>query len=154
MNEKSEAEDSPNGESQQIVSDDDEIDYSTKPEFYDPKVDEINESWAQKQRRGRCSDAVLSCPACFTTLSLDCQRHEKYVTQYRAVFVVNCRIKEEVPKPGSRRKREGRNSQAGTDPTGAAETFKRVCCSVCSTDVGVVDEDEVYHFLNVIPSEA
>lgn len=76
------------------------------------------------------------------------------MTQYRAVFVVNCRIKEEVPKPGSRRKRNTRNSQAETDQTGAAETFKRVCCAVCSTDVGVIDEDEIYHFLNVIPSEA
>ncbi|XP_042048790.1 E2F-associated phosphoprotein [Salvia splendens] len=154
MNEKIEAEDSPNRDSEKIVSDDEEIDYSTKPEFYDPKLDEKNESWAEKQRGGRTSDAVLSCPACFTTLSLDCQRHDKYVTQYRAVFVVNCRIKEEVPKPGSRRKRNTRNSQAVTDQTGAAETIKRVCCAICSTDVGVIDEDEIYHFLNVIPSEA
>lgn len=57
-----------------IVSDDDEIDYSSKPEFYDPKLDDNDEVWAQKQRRGRISDAVLSCPACFTTLCLDCQR--------------------------------------------------------------------------------
>ncbi|EYU29565.1 hypothetical protein MIMGU_mgv1a020425mg, partial [Erythranthe guttata] len=55
-------------------SDDDEIDYSAKPEFYDPKIDERNEKWVKKQRRGFNSDAVLSCPACFTTLSFDCQR--------------------------------------------------------------------------------
>lgn len=59
-----------------------------------------------------------------------------------------------MPKPGSRRKRNTINSQAVTDQTGAAETIKRVCCAVCSTDVGVIDEDEIYHFLNVIPSEA
>ncbi|KAL3840524.1 hypothetical protein ACJIZ3_025115 [Penstemon smallii] len=149
MSERSQEEDSPTPSSQQIVSDDDEIDYSTKPEFYDPKIDEKEELWAQKQRRGHTSDAVLSCPACFTTLCLDCQRHEKYVTQYRAIFVVNCRIKEkEVSEAGSKRKRNKRGSQTEEGP------IKRVCCSVCSTDVGVIDEEEVYHFLNVLPSEA
>lgn len=76
------------------------------------------------------------------------------MTQYRAIFVANCRIKEEASQQGSKRKRNKRGSQTQADPTAAAETFKRVCCSICSTDVGVIDEDEVYHFLNVIPSEA
>ncbi|GFP83026.1 e2f-associated phosphoprotein [Phtheirospermum japonicum] len=75
MNGRSEAEEAtPSQNSQQTVSDDDEIDYSSKPEFYDPKVDEKDELWAHKQRRGHTSDAVLTCPACFTTLCLDCQR--------------------------------------------------------------------------------
>lgn len=137
--------------------DDEEIDYSSKPEFYDPKLDEKEELWAQKQRRGRASDAVLTCPACFTTLCLDCQRHEKYVTQYRAMFVVNCRIKEQVSEPGNKRKRNRRGSRTEANPSptaAAADTFKRVCCDVCSTDVGVLDEEEVYHFFNVIPTEA
>lgn len=57
------------------VSDDDEIDYSVKPEFYDPELDDKDELWVQKRRKGSNSDAVLSCPACFTTLCLDCQRY-------------------------------------------------------------------------------
>jgi hypothetical protein len=56
------------------VSSDDEIDYSVEPEFYDPDLDDVDERWVSKQRKGRTSDAVLSCPACFTTLCLDCQR--------------------------------------------------------------------------------
>ena len=56
------------------VSDDDEIDYSTKPEFYDPDLDDKDELWVQNKRKGPISDAVLSCPACFTTLCLECQR--------------------------------------------------------------------------------
>ncbi|GFP83027.1 e2f-associated phosphoprotein [Phtheirospermum japonicum] len=80
-------------------------------------------------------------------------KHEKYVTRYRAIFVVNCRIKEEVAQPGSKRTRN-KGSARGAEAGPAAETFKRVCCSVCSTDVGVIDEDEVYHFFNVLPSEA
>ncbi|XP_020548785.1 E2F-associated phosphoprotein isoform X2 [Sesamum indicum] len=146
MNEKGEPEDSSTHDSQGT-------DYFSKPEFYDQGLDDKDELWVQKQRGGRASDAVLCCPACFTTLCLDCQRHEKYVTQYRAIFVMNCRIMEEVPQLGSKRKRNKRGSHIEVGPS-AAVAFKRVCCSVCSTEVGVIDEDEVYHFLNVLPSEA
>ncbi|KAL1806837.1 hypothetical protein ACET3Z_029905 [Daucus carota] len=59
--------------SQKTVSSDDEIDYSTKPEFYDPKLDNKDQVWVQKRRKGQYSDAVLSCPACFNTLCLECQ---------------------------------------------------------------------------------
>lgn len=61
------------------VSDDDEIDYSVKPEFYDSDIDYKDESWVQKKRKGGTSDAVLSCPSCFTTLCLDCQRYTRYM---------------------------------------------------------------------------
>ncbi|XP_031275555.1 uncharacterized protein LOC116134048 isoform X2 [Pistacia vera] len=64
--------------SQQTISDDDEIDYSVKPEFYDSGADDKDELWVQKQRTGRDSDAVLSCPACFTTLCLQCQRNQGF----------------------------------------------------------------------------
>lgn len=56
------------------VSDDDEIDYSIKPEFYDESLDDKDQLWAQNQRSSYFSDAVLSCPACFTTLCLESQR--------------------------------------------------------------------------------
>lgn len=56
------------------VSSDEEIDYSVEPEFYDPKLDDVDELWVNKQRKSPSSDAVLSCPACFTTLCLDSQR--------------------------------------------------------------------------------
>lgn len=58
-----------------LVSSDDEIDYSIKPEFYDSNIDDKDELWVHKQRKGRSTDALLSCPACFTTLCLDCQRY-------------------------------------------------------------------------------
>ncbi|CAL5210196.1 unnamed protein product [Lathyrus oleraceus] len=138
--------------SQQTVSDDDEIDYSTKPEFYDPELDEKDENWIHKKRHGRDSDAVLCCPACFTTLCLECQRHEKYLTQYRAIFVTNCKIEDrQVTSQSSSksRKRNRRDREFG----GSDEKLKQVCCAVCSTEVGVFDEDEVYHFFNALPSE-
>ncbi|XP_077220963.1 E2F-associated phosphoprotein isoform X2 [Tasmannia lanceolata] len=129
-------------DSHEIVSDDDEIDYSVKPEFYDPILDEKDELWVRNKTKGCSSDAMLSCPACFTTLCLDCQR---------AMFVVNCKIKNDQILRQSERK-----PRKGTSSTGSERDviFRPVCCSVCSTEVGVFDEDEVYHFFNVLPSES
>ncbi|KAJ4973861.1 hypothetical protein NE237_007035 [Protea cynaroides] len=141
-------------ESQQTVSDDDEIDYSVKPEFYDSDLDEKDELWVNKKRKGRTSDAVLSCPACFTTLCLECQRHEKYVTQYRAIFVVNCKIKrEEILRQANRRQGKGKNQKdSGASEVGQAggETFKPVCCLVCATEVGIIDEDEIHYDIQMV----
>ncbi|KAJ3680377.1 hypothetical protein LUZ60_016655 [Juncus effusus] len=140
-----------------LVSSDDEIDYSIKPELYDPNLDEVDELWVRKQRKGG-SDAVLSCPACFTTLCLDCQRHEKYVTQYRAMFVRNCTVKtdqilrEGNQKPKQKRKKNSKKAHLEEDSQTEGPIYRPVCCSVCSTEVGVLDQDEIYHFFNVIPS--
>ena len=60
-------------------------------EFYDSGADEQDQAWVEMQRQGRRSDAILSCPGCLTTVCLDCQRHEYITTQYRAMFVTNCR---------------------------------------------------------------
>ncbi|KAM0938778.1 putative E2F-associated phosphoprotein [Dioscorea sansibarensis] len=123
---------------QELVSSDDEIDYSIEPEFYDPNLDEKDELWVRKQRKGQGSDAVLSCPACFTTLCLDCQRHEKYLTQYRAMFVMNCKIKmDKILSQEKRKPRKSRsNAKSGSKPqenTQTDEIYHPVCCSVCST---------------------
>lgn len=84
-------------------------------------------------------------------------RHEKYVTQYRAMFVINCKIKEEVAsKPGSKRKRS-RNKHKSEEKEADSVTdgvIRKVCCAVCLTQVGVLDEEEVYHFCDVLPSQS
>ncbi|XP_010546247.1 PREDICTED: E2F-associated phosphoprotein [Tarenaya hassleriana] len=158
---KDQSMDSPTN-SQQTVSEDDEIDYSVKPEFYDSDMDDKDEMWMHKRRGGRTSDAILSCPACFTTVCFECQRHEKYLTQYRAVFVVNCKVeKDRVHKQSARTPRKGRKRGRELEPVDReepgpadSETFNPVTCSVCSTEIGVTDEEEIYHFFNVIPSES
>uniref|UniRef100_A0A8C6STG6 E2f-associated phosphoprotein n=1 Tax=Neogobius melanostomus TaxID=47308 RepID=A0A8C6STG6_9GOBI len=79
--------------------------------LYDPDEDDRDQAWVDNKRRQyhsrrrlpgagssqrlSSSDAVLNCPACMTTLCLDCQRHEKYRTQYRAMFVMNCTVKKD-----------------------------------------------------------
>jgi hypothetical protein len=35
---------------------------------------EQDEEWVLKQRKGRETDAILSCPCCLETLCLECQR--------------------------------------------------------------------------------
>ncbi|XP_054652765.1 E2F-associated phosphoprotein [Dunckerocampus dactyliophorus] len=153
--------------------------------LYDPDEDERDQAWVDAKRRQYSrkrlsvsshsrrsqskslanSDAVLNCPACMTTLCLDCQRHEKYRTQYRAMFVMNCTVKKEEVlryqsqkerKPHNRKRRKGAAEAETLEPTPAGmdadEVYHPVQCSECSTEVAVLDKDEVYHFFNILSS--
>uniref|UniRef100_UPI0037E8582D E2F-associated phosphoprotein n=1 Tax=Semicossyphus pulcher TaxID=241346 RepID=UPI0037E8582D len=154
--------------------------------LYDPDEDDRDQAWVDARRRRYSrkrpsaasrsqpqglpsSDAVLNCPACMTTLCLDCQRHEKYRTQYRAMFVMNCTVKRDEAlryqtqpdrKPRNRKRRRGQKTETpadrGADPTPAGmdadEVYHPVQCSECSTEVAVFDKDEVYHFFNILAS--
>ncbi|XP_037098315.1 E2F-associated phosphoprotein isoform X3 [Syngnathus acus] len=150
--------------------------------LYDPDEDERDQAWVDA-RRGRyrvmkcpamsahprrpgpkslpSSDAVLNCPACMTTLCLDCQRHEKYRTQYRAMFVMNCSVnKEQVLRykkqmdrtPGKKWNRMKEQATAAPVGMDADEAYHPVQCSECSTEVAVLDKDDVYHFFNILSS--
>lgn len=94
-------------------------------------------------------------------------RHEKYRTQYRAMFVMNCTVqRDEVlrykqeRKQRNRKRRKGQKTEAAPDeaagptPAGmdADEVYHPVQCSECSTEVAVFDKDEVYHFFNILAS--
>ncbi|KAF7251692.1 E2F-associated phosphoprotein [Varanus komodoensis] len=150
--------------------------------FYDPEEDNRDQEWVDMKRRGYHrmrsalspqqqakfpaiphSDAVLNCPACMTTLCLDCQRHESYRTQYRAMFVMNCTVvKEEILKYKSplnkktKRKhkkiKQSSESIAGSEKQEEEEIYHPVKCTECSTEVAVLDKDEVFHFFNVLAS--
>jgi RNase P subunit RPR2 len=63
-------------------------------------------------------------------------RHEKYADQFRAMFVHNCHI-----VPGERYKMKGDNGN---------ECYQKVTCETCGIQVAMLDEDEVYHFFNVV----
>ena len=118
-------------------------------EFYDSKLDDKDARWmshtfhsmgleddAEAVALMEQSDAVLACPACFTDVSYICQRHERVEKQYRAVFTVNCVV----------------NEQEQVVSKDDRERYFPVSCATCGTDVGVLDEDEVYHFYDVLPS--
>ena len=107
------------------------------------------------------SDATLNCPCCLTLLCLDCQRHEIYRTQYRAMFVLNCRIersakliyrnKEELRKK-FKRSRKYRAKQDSETITDIKDIYNPVFCVKCNTQVALFDCDEVYHFFSVLAS--
>ncbi|XP_061742822.1 E2F-associated phosphoprotein-like [Nerophis ophidion] len=151
--------------------------------LYDPDEDDRDQAWVDARRRrynrkrastganGRrsqpaslpSSDAVLNCPACMTTLCLDCQRHDKYRTQYRAMFVMNCTVRKDQvlryqsppgrkPRHGKRRKAEDETPAPAPAGMDTEEVCRPVCCSECSTEVAVMDKDEVYHFFNILSS--
>ncbi|KAM8807120.1 EAPP protein, partial [Eudromia elegans] len=144
--------------------------------LYDPEEDSRDQEWVDSQRRGYRnqsqvqqrqqkpravpnSDAVLNCPGCMTTLCLDCQRHESYKTQYRAMFVMNCSVnKEEIlkyrKKLNKRNKKMKHNKETTSMQTNQEEEeiYHPVMCTECATEVAVMDKDEVFHFFNVLAS--
>jgi len=92
--------------------------------LYNEDIDKDNEKWMHQKRmkhkdeskEGKKirSDAMLSCPACMITVCVDCQRHDLYKTQFRAMFVMNCHVitdqllhYEHKNKSKKRRKKEG-----------------------------------------------
>lgn len=122
-------------------SSEDEDDFKTTSDpLYDEHADERDEKWVSRKHVDTVSgsDAVLSCPACFTIVCYDCQRHEYYSTQFRAMFVENVRVLHHHTV---------RPIKGDEDPT---QKFYVVVCNTCSTQVGVVDEEEIYHLHHVL----
>ncbi len=133
--------------------------------FYDPNMDDEDQKWVEDVRKdyneGRFnqtekplpnSDAVLNCPACFVLLSLDCQQHESYEHQFRAMFVMNCSVdfSKQLKYPKVKGKgKKSKNKEPIIDPD---DLFYAVKCDKCSTQVAVFDTEEIYHFFNVLAS--
>eukprot|EP00128_Syssomonas_multiformis_P002099 Colp12_sorted_trinity150504_noHs@23255 len=93
------------------------------------------------------TDAILSCPACFTLLCVNCQGHELYMNQFRAMFVLNCKVnKSQVLREDTRQ--GSRHAQTGQ----SQEIFHPVACEHCGTEVGVMDGNQIYHFFNILAS--
>lgn len=165
--------------------------------LYDPDMDDEDQRWVDRQRQRQhgqrgdslagdgdmrrmggkrkgatSTDAVLDCPACMTTLCIDCQRHDIYPHQFRAMFVMNCRVDttellrvpEQAPKKKAKKSKKpatpsgdgggasGSGGVAGEGVEDRKDKFHPVKCDECDTVVGVIDMDEVYHFFNVLTS--
>lgn len=136
--------------------------------LYDPDLDDEDQRWVDaerqayqpavpsgsKSKRLANSDAVLNCPACMTLLCLDCQGHDIYEHQYRAMFVKNCHVDttEVLKQPLQKKKRTKKQKTLDTTNNETEDNFHPVKCTECSTVVGVFDNDEVYHFFNVLAS--
>ncbi|XP_046551873.1 E2F-associated phosphoprotein-like [Haliotis rubra] len=146
--------------------------------LYDPNMDDEDERWVVKQRQKyrpkghedpsqgnkkkniSRSDAVLNCPACMTTLCRDCQRHDIYDNQFRAMFVTSCVVDFEellkFPEQKGRRKRKKKQDKSTPSDMNSADDkkYNPVKCEDCNTVVAMYDQEEVYHFFNVLVSYA
>ncbi|XP_013421403.1 E2F-associated phosphoprotein isoform X2 [Lingula anatina] len=84
------------------------------------------------------SDAVLNCPACMTSLCLDCQRHDLYKEQYRAMFVMNCKVdRTEIlryPKSSMTTSRKRKKNSSKPERFPAESDLSSVCKSKQSTN--------------------
>ncbi|KAF9174036.1 hypothetical protein BGX21_003656 [Mortierella sp. AD011] len=130
--------------------------------LYDPDQDDRDQEWLMKKIAG--------------ALCFDCQQHEFYPHQFRAMFVENCRVLDNeilrFPKEAAAKKRNRNNNDNGKDiktslakSSDFAQGFKPstdddddmayhpVVCEICNTKVALMDQDEVFHFFNVIPDE-
>ena len=96
----------------------------------------------------RSSDAVLSCPCCFNIVCMDCQRHKRYVNQFRAMFVMgvvvdwnNILVYDD----------DQQTLVAKIVDNQQDNEYYSVECATCRTQVGALDmTDEVYHFFGCI----
>ena len=113
-------------------------------QLYDESLDEEDFKWAQEHSLTglATSDAVLSCPLCFRTVTFLSQRHESFIGQYRSLFVDNCRVLWDT---------QVQPIKGEHDPS---EIFHAVHCSNCDTNIGVRDNEKVYHFFHVLPSQS
>jgi hypothetical protein len=118
-------------------------------ETYDPEMDARDAKWVARRKAEvykitqHKSDAVLSCPACFSIACFDCQQHERNKTQFRAMFVENVTAvtSRTVPVIGA--------------AVGDESVYHPVVCGSCMTQLGAFDPaEEVYHFTNVLPGQS
>ncbi|KAF9546478.1 hypothetical protein EC957_009691 [Mortierella hygrophila] len=159
--------------------------------LYDPDEDDRDENWLIKKisanRPPGCrpediwTDAILSCPMCLTQLCFDCQQHETYTHQFRAMFVEHCRVVENerlrfpnVPKKANNHNKSKKASKSGSSLSTSLQgstaaqsevqefkpsvyddqdaVYNPVVCEICNTKVALMDQDEVFHFFNIIPT--
>ncbi|EER05130.1 E2F-associated phosphoprotein, putative [Perkinsus marinus ATCC 50983] len=126
-----------------------------KDDLYDPDMDDKDEEFVNqfihvegtedgeqqggsRRRKVKHSDAVLSCPQCFTQICYVCQEHTRYSNQYRAVEVRNCRVDEDKV----------------TSYKDGPDTYNPVYCSNCGLQVAMRDRsDGVYHIFDCIKDD-
>ena len=84
-----------------------------------------------------------------SVLCLDCQRHEIYKTQYRAMFVVNCSVNTSQKMSFPLKNKKGKTKKTVSD-----ESYHPVTCDTCKTEVAMYDRDEIYHFFNIVSSHS
>lgn len=127
-------------------SDDEVQPFGESDSLFDEHADSEDEEWIRTRLLRNVEDmqetGSVSCPGCFSVLSMQVQGHERHEGQFRAVFVMNCR----VVRGDKLRVTDG---ERGRRKEVKREAYRPVACEICGTEVGVLDGDGVYHFCNV-----
>ena len=84
-------------------------------------------------------------------------RHDTYKQQFRAMFVMNCKvISDETLRYEAKQQKKKSSKKNKELPDNVSleqsELYNPVQCTSCNTEVAVFDKDEVYHFFNVVES--
>lgn len=167
------AEDSEVAKEEESSSDEEEVGNKTEPDYYDEHEDDQDEAFVIQQQqmdsKNMNSDAILSCPCCLTTLCRDCQQHERYKDQFRAMFVMNIAVQWNrallyddeskkmvgccIPEPSTTTSKSVTMPVLKKDPETGQPVYYNVICGQCQTTVAALDmNDEVYHFYGCIAS--
>jgi hypothetical protein len=163
--------------------DDDTRRFTQADELFDAQLDDNDEAYVYKHLRSgvqetvtvkrdterqeikvfkpRNSDAVLSCPCCFQIVCMDCQRHDRYPNQYRAMFVMGITVRWDQRLVYDDKNKGlvqydtggGSTNHTSTIPASDSAVYYTVCCANCQTTVAALDmEEEVYHFYGCLAS--
>ena len=130
--------------------------------LYDAGVDDEDAAWVESHMReggGRSglrlapSAAVLSCPACFSTVCTDCTKLGKRRSErnhWRATAVCDCTVVAERLRPGAVTARQ--LPPVVVRSAGKTE-YRQVQCGYCATEVAVFEVGaRAYLFYNAIPT--
>ncbi|KAJ1992347.1 hypothetical protein GGI25_002874 [Coemansia spiralis] len=112
-------------------------------ELYDEDADQQDAMW-MAERHPDTTDAVLSCPGCFTQICFVCQHHSRFPGQYRALSTEHCSVRPDTYAFG----------KAGLMVPSSTGEFRLVVCAECGTKVGVIDHNNVYHLFHVLASSS
>ncbi|KAJ2778533.1 hypothetical protein GGI15_004153 [Coemansia interrupta] len=125
-----------------------------KDELLDSDADDLDAEWVAQNHPGN-TDAILSCPSCFTQICFVCQAHTRYDGQYRALSVEHCDIddaqKYTFDSRGKLQEIDDANGQMSPPPINDKDIYRLVVCGTCKTKVGVIDHEDIYHLFHVIP---
>ncbi|KAJ2848406.1 hypothetical protein J3B02_003962 [Coemansia erecta] len=130
------------------------VELNEKPDddLYDQDADDLDAQWVAQNHPG-LTDAVLSCPGCFTQICFVCQHHTNFEGQFRALSVVNCQIDElQLYIFGKRGLEPATEEKLVNKGFKKQDIYKLVACAECDTKVGVVDYEDVYHLFHVLPN--
>lgn len=112
--------------------------------FYDESVDALDSKWIKEKRGDLFTDGTLCCPLCITPVTFICQRHSVYHHQYRSIFPENCIVDYDTTLTPHSNKKMSVSQQVPHD------LFYAVNCSICQTQVAVLDDENIYHFFDVV----